>query len=128
MNNSEEIRQDKRYSISEYLKDELRNIYIEIMIDKPVRADITDISMNGLGFEIKKFNEDDRKQIEKTGNFFINIHVAGEKILIDSKKTWGAVVKVKEDNVYRGGLMYKMVSPGDRLILLKFLEKMRIRS
>lgn len=117
-----EKRKDSRYSISEYLEDEFRNVNIEIMTDPPVRAFITNISMNGLGFEIPDGKADAGKKIEGDDKFYINIHIGGDIILVNTKKIWGAVVKVKKGTVYQGGVMFTMVSPNDRLILQRFLE------
>ena len=128
MTDPAEGRKDRRYSISEYLEDEFRNVYIEIMAEPPVRAVITDISMNGLGFEIPEGETDAVKKIEVADKFFINIHLGGEVILIDTKKTWGSVVKGKDGTVYQGGVIFTMISPNDRLTLLKFLENVRKRA
>ena len=128
MSNPAEVRKDRRYSISEYLEDEFRNVYVEIMANPPVRAVITDISMNGLGFVIPEDEKEGRKNVEQADKFFINIHLGGEIILLDTIKTWGSAVKVKEGTVYRGGVLFTMVSPNDRLTLHKFLENIRIRA
>ncbi len=128
MNNPAEGRKDRRYSISEFLEDEFRNVYIEIMADRPVRGVLTDISMNGLGFEIPEEEAEARKKIEESDKFFINIHLGSEVILIDAKKTWGSPVKGKKGTVYQGGVTFVMISQKDRLTLLKFLEGIRKRA
>jgi hypothetical protein len=97
MNDPAEGRKDRRYSISEYLEDEFRDVYIEIMTDPPVRAAITDISMNGLGFIIPESETAGSKKVEQADKLFVNIHLGGDVILLNAKKTWGIVVKERSD-------------------------------
>ncbi|MCU0822278.1 MAG: PilZ domain-containing protein [Spirochaetes bacterium] len=128
MSNPADGRKDRRFSISEFLEYEFKNVYIEIMLDEPVRASLTDISMNGLGFIITDNSNEAGSKIDKTEKLFINIHLGSDVILIDTKKTWGTLVKGKGGNVYQGGAMFTMISPKDRLTLFNFLEKTRKRA
>ncbi len=123
MKNTNDKRNENRYSISEYLKEEYENVFIEIKFDKPIKAYVTDISMNGIGYEIKSLNFEDQKKLHDTDDFFVNINLIENKLLVEVKKAWSALT----GNVYRGGLLFSVISPEDRLVLLKFLENIRIR-
>lgn len=125
MDNVEESRRDRRYSIADYLEKEFHNVYIEIMMDKPIKASVSDISMNGLGFEISSPDKDDQEKIDEASKFHIKVYLGREAILIEGKKTWGALIESSGSSLYKGGFMFSMVSPEDRLHLLKFLDHVK---
>lgn len=125
MESPEQNRQDRRYSIGDYLQKEYHNLHVEVLLDPPIRAEVSDISMNGLGFEIPGVEADVQERLEGADKFHMKIHVAESTILIEAKKTWGAMLSGKDGNIFKGGVMFAMVSPEDRIVLLNFLDKIR---
>ena len=121
-----ENRQAARYSISDYLKKKYKDIYIEIIKDGTIRADVIDINLNGVGFEIEHIESSHFTKLEESDDFFIKIYAAGEVLFAEVRKMWSALLG-EEERIFKGGFMFSVISPKDRLCLSKFLLKIRDR-
>ncbi len=127
MENIREKRESERYSISEYLKEKYNNIYIEIIIEDAIRANVIDMNMNGVGFEIDSLDKPEMEKIEEKDSFFIKLYIGDEVLFVEVKKMWSAFLGKEQEMVLKGGLMFSVMSPKDRLNLFKFLEGTRKR-
>ncbi len=121
MNDVDDRRKEKRYPLFEH-SIKLNNVFTEIILHKLIRTDIIDISMNGLCFEIKSPNPEEQRKIEEADSFFIKIHLIENVFLVKVKKTWCVFLDHMQETVYKGGLLFNVITPDDRLILENFLD------
>lgn len=122
-----ENRQDTRYDASEYLKEiYYSNISAFIEADSgQIKANIVDISLNGIGFEILFENQAVIEFIFKTNNFFIKLQLASHTIICEITKKWQRIVSQKKIKAYKGGFTFSIISPDDRLKIADFVDKLR---
>lgn len=72
--NPDEKRKNKRYEISEYIKEDFYNdIHLEINTNKKFNPRVIDISMNGLGYVIEENDSINLSDFDKLENYFIKI-------------------------------------------------------
>lgn len=125
--NNKEKRKSKRYEISEYIKDNyFQEVRVEINTDVLFKPEIIDISMNGLGFAIKKYDDSiNLDEFDKLSNFFINIYFFDKVILTEVKKIWSIIIEEAGNRVLKGGLVFSVMSPEDRLHLAEYFNNIR---
>ena len=118
-------RNEKRYSISEYLDNIVskEDCTLEFDCNGVIIAKSVDISMSGIGFEISDIESAQIEAIQNNDGFYIKIYIAKEVLFADAKKIWSAVVKTDGETVLKGGLTFSVISPEDRIKLSKFIEE-----
>lgn len=124
---NKEKRKSKRYEISEYIKDNyFQEVSVEINTDVLFKPEIIDISMNGLGFAIKEYDDSvNLDEFDKLSNFFINIYFFDKVILSEVKKIWSIIIEEEGNRVLKGGLVFSVMSPEDRLHLAEYFNNIR---
>ena len=124
---NKEKRKSKRYEISEYIKDNyFQDVRVEINTNMLFKPEIIDISMNGLGFAIKKYDDSvNLDEFDKLSNFFINIYFFNKVILSEVKKIWSIIIEEEGNKVLKGGLIFSVMSPEDRLHLAEYFNNIR---
>lgn len=124
---NKEKRKSKRYEISEYIKDNyFQEVSVEINTDVLFKPEIIDISMNGLGFAIKECDDSvNLDEFDKLNNFFINIYFFDKVILSEVKKIWSIIIEEEGNRVLKGGLVFSVMSPEDRLHLAEYFNNIR---
>lgn len=123
--NTNEKRKNIRYEISEYIKENFKDIYIEIKADNVYRAEVSDISMNGLGFFIEDNKDYNFDELNKMTNYFIKIIFSDKEILTEVTKAWGVIVSKGTKKVLQGGLIFSVISSEDRLYLADYINSLR---
>jgi len=124
---NKEKRKSKRYEISEYIKDNyFQDVRVEINTNMLFKPEIIDISMNGLGFAIKKYDDSvNLDEFDKLSTFFINIYFFNKVILSEVKKIWSIIIEEEGNKVLKGGLIFSVMSPEDRLHLAEYFNNIR---
>ena len=124
---NKEKRKSKRYEISEYIKDNyFQDVRVEINTNMLFKPEIIDISMNGLGFAIKKYDDSvNFDEFDKLSTFFINIYFFNKVILSEVKKIWSIIIEEEGNKVLKGGLIFSVMSPEDRLHLAEYFNNIR---
>jgi hypothetical protein len=125
--NTIEKRNNKRYEISEYIKEHSFNdIYLEIKTDKKYNPRVIDISISGLGFSLEeKDNSASFHEFEKLENYFISINLINKTILVEVKKIWSIIIEKAGKRILTGGLVFSVISPEDRLTIAKYINTIR---
>ncbi|MBN2403497.1 MAG: PilZ domain-containing protein [Spirochaetes bacterium] len=125
--NFNEKRKNKRYGISEYIKEDTYNdIGLEIKADKIYKSNIIDISINGLGYLIEVSGDSsDIDNIDKLDNFFISISLKKKVILTEVKKIWSIILEKPGKRVLAGGVIFSVISPEDRLAIANYINTIR---
>lgn len=124
MNKKEERRQVKRYPVAGR---ESEDIYIELDIDGPVRAEVTNINMSGIGFEIESGDESLINEISGRAEFFVKLYLPGLIIFSEMKKVWNTIAQSNGSRLLKAGMAFSVLSPEDRLTLADFIDKFRKR-
>lgn len=122
-----EKRKNKRYGISEYIKeDSYSDIFLEIKTGKKFNPHIIDISINGLGFALEE-NSDyvDFNEFEQLKNYFMSINFTNKTILVEVRKIWSIIIEKSGKKVLSGGVAFSVISPEDRLVIAEYINTIR---
>jgi hypothetical protein len=115
-------RKGSRYEISEYINDNFcKDIHLEIKNDIAFNPVVIDISMYGIGFSI----EENVDVFDSLTDFFININFCDRTVLAEVKKVWSVRTEESGRKLLKGGLVFSVLSPEDRLYLADYLNAMR---
>jgi len=121
-------RTHERYLVSDYLKErKFKNrVCVELRLDRTAfRAEVRDMSVEGLGFELQNPPDEHSRAIAEANTFFAKIVLGDEEILVEVKKAWTASVKKEGGAVLKGGLSFAVISADDRVRLSRIIELLR---
>jgi hypothetical protein len=127
LKNNNEKRIIERYNISEYVKEDYyTDIYLEIRADRIYKAEITDISMNGLGFIINEPEGlTDIDELAGLINYYVKIHFQDKDILAEVKRIWIIISGDKGARTLEAGASFSVISSEDRLKLADVIATIR---
>jgi hypothetical protein len=124
--NINDKRKSERYSISEYIKeDSYKDICLEIRADRIYKPVISDISINGLGYELIENDLIILEEVSNLENFYININFQNKSVLVEVKKIWNTIIKRAGKRTLTGGVFFSVISPGDRLAIAEYINYIR---
>ncbi|MFH0974808.1 MAG: hypothetical protein V1874_03380 [Spirochaetota bacterium] len=124
---NKEKRKFKRFEISEYVKDDnFKDIEIEINSDRIYRLKVIDINVNGIGYSIEETEAlSGIDEFAKMTNYYINIIFSDKSILAEGKKVWSSITGGAGRRTLKGGLVFSIISPEDRLYIAKYINSLR---
>jgi hypothetical protein len=127
LNNTSDKRKNKRYDISEYVKEDyFDDIRLEIKTDNVFTPRLMDISINGLGLELEESDPSiDLNEFNRISDYFINIHFVDKVILAEVKKIWSIIVEDTGKKILKGGFLFSVISPEDKLSLAEHINALR---
>ncbi len=86
---------------------------------------LVDMSMKGFGIEIRAISGSLLEDIQANENYMMTIDFGEEKILAAVKNVWNVVLFEDGVMIFKGGVSIDVMSPGDRIILSRIIERMR---
>jgi len=115
-------REFERYKKAEFTESSL--VFFSPEENSSLFFDITDISLNGIGFKARDNSEDYLEFIETLPGdvFFINVTFEKMRIVCGVKNCW---LTENADHLYTGGLKIEIISNEDNLFLSNNIEKFR---
>ncbi len=127
MNNNNDKRRNRRYNISEYVKEDyFKDISLEINSDIVALPKIMDVSLNGLGFALEDSSGTiNLDEFDKMSDYFINIRFVNKVILAEVKKVWSIIIEEAGKRILKGGFAFSVISPEDRLSLAEYINTLR---
>jgi hypothetical protein len=127
LNGTSENRKDRRYDVSEYVKDNyISNISLEINTGTVISPQLTDISINGFGIVLEEAGSSmNLDEFNKLNDYFIHIHFINKVILAEVKKIWSIITEESGKKFLKGGFSFSVISPEDRLSLAEFIASQR---
>ncbi len=122
-----ESRRDTRYSITERLRrsTNISDIECELDLSGIVRCRARDISLKGVGFEMTHFTSSIVSEAKPGTKIITRVYFGGDSIMAGSIMSWCSVVEDGGRLVFRGGLMFDVISSEDRLRLYDLIGRMR---
>jgi hypothetical protein len=93
--------------------------------NRDLEGDLVDVSMKGFGIEIRSITGSLLSEIQSNGNYMITVDFGDERIMAAVKNVWDMVRFEDGVMIYKGGVAIDVMSPGDRIILLRIIERMR---
>jgi len=120
-------REDKRYSISDFISGVKGSNRVDCIfnLSEKIEGRAVDISLSGLGYEIRDINDDRLKELTKSTDMYIDLVFDSESILVGVKNVWNTVTKEQSVNVCRGGLRFEIIADDVRLRLNEHIRAMR---
>lgn len=116
-------RKDERFGPGQGLSPEDFSIEFEFLDN--VRGRITDISLNGVGFEIDEISASDMENLAGSEDYFIKIFVENELFLAGVRNRWHVKGKAGSAPLYRGGVQITIMSPEDLKRLSGLIRRLR---
>ncbi len=93
--------------------------------NRDLTGDVVDVSLKGFGIEIRNISDSLVTEIQSAGNYMITIDFGNETIMASVNNAWNMVRFENGNMLFRGGVAINVMSPGDRIILSKIIERMR---
>ncbi len=118
----------ERYLVSDFLKERnFRNrMCVEIRLDQlSFKAQVKDVSVEGLGFELQSPQDEQVRGIAEARTFFAKLVAGDEEILVEARKAWSASVKKDGADVLKGGITFAVISADDKVKLSRIIELLR---
>ena len=116
-------RKARRYRLSQLCENESRiNYYIDINLSDTVfKAVLADISMLGIGFEIKTLNEDLLDKLAKK-DYSIEINTPNLSLSSRAKTAWSVVIEENDREILKGGMAFMEQSAGEKNRLIELIK------
>jgi hypothetical protein len=121
-------RTDERFNMEDFFRErsEEGESYIELSFDTgPVRAEIKDLSVRGVGLEIENPVAGLAELLNTLEDLFIKIVIGDRMFVANSQRAWSAVVKKGDREMLTAGLRITMIAPEDSIVLSKIIEGIR---
>lgn len=93
--------------------------------NQALSGDVVDVSLKGFGIEIRNSTSSLIEELKAAGNYMITVDFGTETIMAAVRNAWHMVRFDDGAMIFRGGVAIDVMSPGDRLILSKIIEKIR---
>jgi len=101
--------------------------FIEIDLNRSIRATIIDLNISGLGFEVVEIDPKYIEVILNSDKLFIKIYLAESVLFVEVRKVWNAVIEDKGNKTLKGGMTISVISAEDKIKLSNFIEEFRNR-
>jgi c-di-GMP-binding flagellar brake protein YcgR len=122
-----EMRQNFRYNleVKEGEKSDIGPMQCSFDFDRSLRADIVDISLSGMGLEMRSITPAQAEAVKNLESFMLTMTLGKDSMLTGVKKAWNMVSLDNESMIYRCGVSIDVISPEDRLKLAGIIRTIR---
>ena len=102
-----------------------KKLYFVLQNNEAVKGRITDINLNGIGFEVNNLESEVLVEFKKSEGFFIKLYYGSEFLVAGVSPMWGNQETDENKKVYKGGFRIDVISPEEKLKLFDVIEKIR---
>ncbi|PKL37944.1 MAG: hypothetical protein CVV44_12305 [Spirochaetae bacterium HGW-Spirochaetae-1] len=99
--------------------------YVELDIPETVRAAVIDISLKGIGIEIRDLDRTKADYLRNVSELFLKIHAGNTFFIAGVRNVWNNVTAQGKGFTYKGGMIISIISPQDNIQLASIINMMR---
>ena len=99
--------------------------YVELDIPDTVRAAVIDISLKGIGIEIRDLDRSRVDYLLRESELFLKIHAGDTFFIAGVRNVWNNVTAQEQGFTYKGGMSISIISPQDNIQLASFIDLIR---